>query len=199
MSAPAHRLASLCVFCASSDAAEPALIDAAAGFGRILASEGVRLVYGGGAVGLMGACARAVHDGGGEVLGIIPEFLIAHEVAYAEARLEVVPTMHARKMRMIEESDAFAVLPGAIGTMEEAIEVLSWRRLGLHAKPLAFFNPDGFWDHLFAQLDQMTARRLLPAEFRQCWSQTDDIDALLPLLRRASGLPTPIVPIVQRA
>jgi hypothetical protein len=100
---------------------------------------------------------------------------------------------------MFEESDAFAVLPGAIGTLEEAIELLSWRRLGLHAKPIVFFNPGGFWDHLFAFFAQLERQRLLPAEFAECWRQVDDIEALLPALRAASTGETVAIPIVQRA
>jgi hypothetical protein len=190
---------SVCVFCASSGAARPALLAAATRFGQILAREGVRLVYGGGAVGLMGACARAAHEAGGEVLGVIPGFLTRHEVAYTRVTTEVVDTMHERKMRMFEESDGFAVLPGAIGTLEESIEVLSWRRLGLHAKPIVFYNPDGFWDPLFALFAQLERQRLAPAEFADCWRQVDDIEALLPTLRAAPAGEPVYVPIVQRA
>lgn len=196
---PRSGLQSVCVYCASSVAASPKLLAAAARFGQILADEGVRLVYGGGGVGLMGACARAAHEAGGKVLGVIPGFLTEHEVAFTRVETVVVANMHERKMRMFDESDAFAVLPGAIGTLEEAIELLSWRRLGLHAKPIVFFNPDGFWDHLFAFFAQLERQRLLPAEFARCWSQVDDIEALLPALRAASTGEGVAVPIVQRA
>ncbi|HEY2179073.1 MAG TPA: TIGR00730 family Rossman fold protein [Caulobacteraceae bacterium] len=190
---------SVCVFCASSGAAPPRLIADATRFGQILASAGVRLVYGGGGIGLMGACARAAHDAGGQVLGIIPGFLTEYEAAYTKVETVVVGNMHERKMRMFEESDAFAVLPGAIGTLEESIEILSWRRLGLHAKPIVFYNPDGFWDPLFAFFAQLERQRLVPGEFAECWGQVDDIEALLPALRAApAGDPT-YVPIVQRA
>jgi hypothetical protein len=193
------REESVCVFCASSGAAPPKLVADARQFGRILAGAGVRLVYGGGGIGLMGACARAAHEAGGMVLGIIPGFLTEHEAAYREVETVVVANMHERKMRMFEESDAFAVLPGAIGTLEESIEVLSWRRLGLHAKPIVFYNPDGFWDPLFAFFAQLERQRLVPPQFADCWREVDDIEALLPALRAAPGGEPVTVPIVQRA
>jgi uncharacterized protein (TIGR00730 family) len=183
MSRPAHRLDSVCVYCASSDAAEPAFLEAARDFGRILAKAGVRLVYGGGGVGLMGACAAAAHAAGGQVLGVIPGFLTEREAAIASIDTVVVDSMHERKMRMFREADAFAVLPGAIGTLEEAVELLSWRRLGLHDKPIVFFNPDGFWNPLFALFARFEDRRLVPADFAGCWSQVGDIEQLLPALR----------------
>ncbi len=172
---------------------------AAARFGEILANECVRLVYGGGGVGLMGACARAAHEAGGQVLGVIPDFLTDREVAYAEVQTVVVANMHERKMRMFEESDAFAVLPGAIGTLEEAIELLSWRRLGLHTKPIVFYNPDAFWDPLFALFAQLERQRLLPAEFADCWGQVDEIEDLLPALRTATPPESAAEPIAERA
>jgi hypothetical protein len=199
MSASAHRFDSVCVYCASSNAASQALISAAARFGEILAEARLRLVYGGGGVGLMGACARAAHEAGGRVLGVIPAFLTEREAAYGGVNTEVVATMHERKMRMFEESDAFAVLPGAIGTLEEAIELLSWRRLGLHEKPIVFYNPDGFWDPLFALFGQLERENLLPPEFAVSWGQVDDIEDLLGALRAAPGGQPAAAPLVQRA
>jgi len=102
-------------------------------------------------------------------------------------------------MRMFEESDAFAVLPGAIGTLEEAVELLSWRRLGLHAKPIVFFNPSGFWDPLFELFAQFTERRLVPPEFASCWAAVTRIEDLLPALRAMPAQEPVTVPIVQRA
>ena len=133
------------------------------------------------------------------MLGIIPEFLTQREMAFTRVETVVVSNMHQRKMRMFDEADAFAVLPGAIGTLEEAIELLSWRRLGLHAKPIVFYNPAGFWNPLFAMFDQLIAMKLLPAEFSACWSQVDDIDALLPALRAAPEGEPVALPLVQRA
>lgn len=199
MSRPAHRLDSVCVYCASSVAAAPALLEAARRFGEILAGAGVRLVYGGGGLGLMGACAAAAHAAGGRVLGIIPGFLTEREAAFTRVPTVVVENMHERKMRMFKEADAFAVLPGAIGTLEEAVELLSWRRLGLHDKPIVFFNPDGFWDPLFALFAGFERRALVPPDFAACWSEVSDIEALLPALRAQPASRTSEEPVAQRA
>ena len=172
----------VCVFCGSSNAAAPELLEAAARLGRAIASADVRLVYGGGGVGLMGACARAADDAGGRILGVIPLFLTKVEKAPPGVSTVVVASMHERKMRMFEESDAFVVLPGAIGTLEEVIELLSWRRLGLHAKPIVFYNPDGFWDPLFTLFARFIEQHLLPAAFNDCWTAVGDIDEVLPTL-----------------
>ncbi|MEO8925519.1 MAG: TIGR00730 family Rossman fold protein [Caulobacteraceae bacterium] len=190
MSSPLGRLESVCVFCGSSNTARPALLSAAAALGEILAREGVRLVYGGGGGGLMGACAGAARQAGGRVLGVIPRFLTHVEAAPAGADIVVVASMHARKMRMFEEADAFAVLPGAIGTLEEAIELLSWRRLGLHAKPIVFYNPENFWAPLFALFQQFIDARLLLPQFADCWRAVEGIEGVVPALR---AIPTTFV------
>ena len=129
-------LSSVCVFCGSSDQAAPSLLDDARRLGEYLAEAGLRLVYGGGGVGLMGACAIAAHKAGGDVLGIIPEFLKIKERRLDVVNTIVVTSMHERKLMMFEKSDSFVVLPGGIGTLEEIVELLSWGRLALHAKPI---------------------------------------------------------------
>jgi len=177
-----QSLGSICVFCGSSNSAAPELLDAAEQLGKGIASAGMRLVYGGGGVGLMGACARAADAAGGRILGVIPEFLTRIENAPASVDTVVVVSMHERKMRMFEEADGFAVLPGAIGTLEEVIELLSWRRLGLHAKPIVFYNPDAFWDPLFALFARFIDENLLPHAFNDCWRAVDNIDEVLPTL-----------------
>ncbi|MBV8684456.1 MAG: TIGR00730 family Rossman fold protein [Caulobacteraceae bacterium] len=189
MSTATSGIGSICVFCGSSDAADPAWLSAAAQLGRLLAQANIRLVYGGGGVGLMGACARAALSGGGKVLGVIPEFLLDREGAVPGVETIVVQSMHQRKIRMFEEADAFAVLPGAIGTLEEAIELISWRRLGLHDKPIAFWNPDGFWEPLIALFDSFVERRLVPPGFRDCWMTVGEVDHLLPALQ---AMPTDV-------
>jgi uncharacterized protein (TIGR00730 family) len=183
MTGPARQVDSVCVYCGSSNAADPKYLQAAADFGRILSGADLRLVYGGGGVGLMGACARAAHESGGRVLGVIPEFLTSHERPLSDVETIVVQSMHERKMIMYEAADAFAILPGAIGTLEEVIELLSWRRLGLHAKPIVFYNPDGFWDLLFQLFHQIIERNLLPAEFTETWRSVERIEDLLPCIR----------------
>jgi len=176
-------LGSVCVFCGSSDAADPAFLAAAARLGRELAAAGLRLVYGGGGVGLMGACARAAHESGGDVLGVIPEFLVSRERAYEEVETLVVQSMHERKITMFEQSDGFVVLPGGIGTLEEVVELLSWRRLDLHAKPIVFYNPRDFWKPLFDLFQHTIAERLSPTSFVTAWAVADTIDDILPALR----------------
>ena len=136
MGRKSQRLESTCVFCGSSDDADPAFLSAAAALGRQLADARIRLIYGGGGVGLMGAVARGAHEAHGEVLGIIPTFLVAQERALEVVEHIIVDNMHERKMLMFQKSDSFVILPGGIGTLEEVVELLSWRRLDLHAKPV---------------------------------------------------------------
>jgi uncharacterized protein (TIGR00730 family) len=186
---PAPPLDSVCVYCGSSDAADPAWLAAAADLGETIAAAGLRLVYGGGGVGLMGACARAAHAAGGRVLGVMPAFLASREVLLDAVETVIVQSMHERKIRMFEEADGFVVLPGAIGTLEEAVELLSWRRLGLHAKPIVFHNPGDFWGPLFDLFDRFIEARLVPPEFPACWAAVADVAQIIPALRAA---PPPI-------
>jgi uncharacterized protein (TIGR00730 family) len=183
MPSNSRRLDSVCVYCASSDAADPEFLAAASELGRILAREDLRLVYGGGGVGLMGACARAAHDAGGRVLGVIPDFLTSHERQLHTVETVVVSSMHQRKMMMFEAADAFAILPGGIGTLEEVIELLSWRRLGLHAKPIVFLDQKGFWQPLFAVFDHILGQHMIPPEFRETWRSVERVEDILPALR----------------
>ena len=175
---------SVCVYCASSNAADPAFLQAAEQFGAILARSGVRLVYGGGGVGLMGAAARGAHQAGGKVLGVMPEFLVDRERLYNEVETLVVQSMHERKQIMFEQSDAFAVLPGGIGTLEEIVELMSWRRLELHRKPMVFHSPGGFWDPLFTLLDHTIDQNLSPSWFRGTWGVVETVEEILPAIRR---------------
>ncbi len=176
-------LSSVCVYCGSSNAADPDFIKAAAGFGKILADEGVRLVYGGGGVGLMGSVARSAHDHGGKVLGIMPQFLRSREILFDTVETVVVTSMHERKMMMFEQSDAFVVLPGGIGTLEEVVELLSWRRLDLHRKPIVFLDQKGFWRPFFELVDHTIESRLTPEAFRAAFRSVAQVEDLLPTLR----------------
>ena len=178
------KLASVCVYCASSNAADPSYLQAAERFGVILATSGVRLVYGGGGVGLMGAAARGAHRAGGKVLGIMPAFLTGREMLYDEVETLVVQSMHERKQIMFEQSDAFAILPGGVGTLEEIVELMSWRRLELHRKPMVFYSPGGFWEPLFKLIDHTIDQNLTPAWFRGTWRSVDRIEDILPAMRQ---------------
>jgi uncharacterized protein (TIGR00730 family) len=180
---PNDRLDSVCVFCGSSDAADPQFLAAATALGRTLADAKIRLVYGGGGVGLMGATARAAHEAGGRVLGIIPDFLVGKERALETVEHIVVTSMHERKMIMFERSDGFVVLPGGIGTLEEIVELLSWRRLDLHAKPVVFYNPRNFWQTLFDLFQHTVDERLTPPEFMDSWVSVDRVEDIIPALR----------------
>lgn len=180
---------SVCLYCGSSNAADPDFLLAAAEFGRILAREGVRLVYGGGGVGLMGAAANACHEAGGKVLGIMPEFLRTREVLYDDVETVVVRSMHERKLLMFEESDAFVVMPGGIGTLEEIVELLSWRRLDLHRKPTAFVNLKGYWDPFFRMMDHTVEHRLTPPWVPGVWNSVERVADVLPALRTPAPVP----------
>jgi hypothetical protein len=189
-------IGSVCVYCSSSNAADPHFLEAAAAFGRILARDGVRLVYGGGGVGLMGACARAVHGAGGRVLGVMPEFLRQNEVLYDEVETIVVRSMHERKSLMFTEADAFAVFPGGIGTLEEVVELMSWRRLGLHRKPIVFYSPDGFWRPLQALLQHTVDQKLTPPAFMDIWRAVEKVEAVLPAMREMLVDESPDAPLI---
>ena len=182
---------SVCLFCGSSNTADPAFLEAAAEFGCILAAERLRLVYGGGGVGLMGAAARAAHAAGGEVLGVIPDFLRTREVIYDAVPTVTVANMHDRKRIMFEQSDAFAVFPGGIGTLEEVVELLSWRRLGLHRKPIVFLDQDGFWAPFFTLIRHTVQAQVTPASALDMWRTATKVEEVLPIVRaeltRADG------------
>jgi uncharacterized protein (TIGR00730 family) len=157
----------LCVFCASSTGANPAFARAAEGVGTLLGQRGIGLVYGGGNVGLMGVVADAARAAGGEVIGVIPRALVARELAHrGVTRLEEVDTMHERKQRMHDLSDGFVALPGGFGTMDELFEALTWTQLGMHEKPCAILDVDGYYAPLLAFLDGATSAQLVRPEHR---------------------------------
>jgi hypothetical protein len=143
----ASRLRSLCVFCGASTGAGPQFRDQTARLGRLLAEAGVTLVYGGGNIGLMGILAESVIAAGGKVIGVIPEHLRSVELPFREAsEMIVVDSMHSRKQKMFDLADAFCVLPGGLGTLDETFEILTWRQLRLHDKPVVLVNVDGYWN-----------------------------------------------------
>lgn len=149
---------SVCVYCGSSFGARPDYREAAEAFGRILGQSGVRLVYGGGSIGLMGALARAALDAGGEVTGIIPRFLDELEVGMQGLSERILTDdMHTRKNLMAERSDGFVVLPGGLGTLDETFEILTWRQLQIHSKPIVLLNVAGYWDHFVHLLEHQAA------------------------------------------
>lgn len=150
------KLASLGVFCGSNTGTRAIYREGAVTLGHALAANGTELVYGGGRVGMMGAVADAVLEGGGQVTGVIPEFLKDKELAHpAASEMIVVPDMHTRKRIMFERSAAFCVLPGGVGTLDETFEIVTWRQLHRHNKPIVLLNIDGYWSHLVGLLDRI--------------------------------------------
>jgi uncharacterized protein (TIGR00730 family) len=188
----AATIGSVCVFCASSDGVDPRFLEGARRLGEELAKGGVRLVYGGGGVGLMGAVARSAHEAGGQVLGVMPTFLRSREGALDEVETIFVESMHERKAIMFEQSDAFAVLPGGIGTLEEVVELLSWRRLALHAKPIVFFNPGGYWTPLFDLFSHTVEQGLSPEWFMDAFRSVEHAEAVLPAIQAMQTQPAPV-------
>jgi hypothetical protein len=180
------EIRSVCVYCGSSAGKDPIFRETARRLGTLLARERIRLVYGGGGIGLMGALAHAAMEGGGEVIGVIPEFLVAREHAFEGAR-EVVVTrdMHERKRIMFERADAFAVLPGGIGTLEELVEQLSWLQLEQHRKPVALVNINGYWNPFFELLEHMREQRFLHTVRKLC-IEVDRVDDVVAKLRAAA-------------
>jgi uncharacterized protein (TIGR00730 family) len=170
------------VFCGSSLGRESRYAAAAADFGRRLAEAGVGIVYGGASVGLMGVLADAALAAGGEVIGVIPGGLFAAEVPHQGlTQLQVVGSMHERKAAMASLADAFAALPGGLGTLDELFEILTWRQLGLHAKPVALVDSARFWNPLAALLDGLTAAGFVPAAARDALVNVADADEFLRL------------------
>jgi uncharacterized protein (TIGR00730 family) len=175
----------LCVFCGSSPGANPVYVEAAKNVGNELAHRGVALVYGGGNVGLMGVVADAVLAASGDVIGVIPEALMAKEVGHRGLPdLRVVKTMHERKAMMAELSDGFVALPGGIGTFEEFFEIMTWAQLGLHSKPCALLNVNGFYDPLLHLLDHAIAEHFVKPKQRDLVLVESDFSALLDRMAR---------------
>ena len=161
---PRDRVA---VYCASSEGTLPAYLEEAAALGRAIAAAGLGMVYGGASIGLMGATADAALAAGAEVIGVLPEFLAGREITHhGLTRLETVATMHQRKARMVALADAFLILPGGFGTLDELFEILTWSQLKMHAKPCILINTAGYWDPLLAFADKAVAAGFLPPKSR---------------------------------
>ena len=170
----------ICVYCGSSFGDDPAFQEAARTIGQNAAKSGWRVVYGGGKLGLMGETARAAHDAGGKVFGVIPQFLTEVEGIQEGIEHKIVDTMHERKMLMFEESDIFCTLPGGIGTLEEIIETLSWARLSLHRKPIIVVDINNFWSPLEDLLKHIVARGFAPEFMLDSITFVDNADAVIP-------------------
>jgi uncharacterized protein (TIGR00730 family) len=180
---------SICVYCASGPGNNPAFMEAARKLGRILAENNIRLVYGGGSVGLMGALAESVLDHGGLVTGVIPDFLVNREHMLLRVQERVItPDMHGRKRVMFERADAFVALPGGVGTLEELVEQLTWAQLGRHKKPIMILNISRFWDPLCVLLEQMEKLDFIRANLPVKLLVADRVEEILPKLFEAARL-----------
>ena len=181
------EIKSICVYCGSGPGTNPAFNAAARRLGRILAEAQIRLVYGGGSAGLMGALAEAVLDHGGFVTGIIPEFLTDREHMLMRAQERIVTRdLHERKRIMFERADAFVALPGGVGTLEELVEQLTWAQLGRHRKPILIANIDRFWEPLCALLDHMEKLQFIRAGLNVNLLVAERIEDILPKLTEAA-------------
>jgi uncharacterized protein (TIGR00730 family) len=190
----AANIQNICVYCGSGPGLNPAFVEAARAFGRILAAEGIGLVYGGGGLGLMGETARSVLNHGGRVTGVIPDFLSQREHMLLEAQeLIVVDNMHERKHLMFVKSDAFVALSGGLGTLEEFVEQLTWSQLEQHQKPIVLANIDGFWDPLLTLFARMRNEGFIRPGLELHLQVVDRVDAIIPAISRA------LVPRAERA
>jgi uncharacterized protein (TIGR00730 family) len=181
---------SIAVFCGSSLGGDAGLACAAEELGRLLAARGMRLIYGGGNIGLMGKLATAALAAGGPVTGVIPRFMMSKEIGKIElSDLRIVESMHERKALMNELADGFIALPGGFGTLEEFCEVLTWGQLGLHGKPLGLLNTGGFYDHFLAFLDHAVAKGLVKAKHRGLLLTAGEPAELLEAMAGWKGLP----------
>jgi uncharacterized protein (TIGR00730 family) len=189
----AFRMAgkSICVFAGSSSGSDPELASAARALGRALVSKQYGLVYGGASVGLMGIVADTVLAAGGRVVGVMPDFLATKEIAHAGlSELKITTSMHERKAAMATLADGFIALPGGFGTLEEFFEAITWAQLGLHAKPCALLNVNGYYDSLLSFLDTAVTKRLLKPENREMVLVASDADSVLEQMQRYTATAT---------
>lgn len=183
-----RSIKSVCVYCGSSPGADPRYVETAYAFGRTLAENDVRLVYGGGGLGLMGTVARGVLEHGGKVKGIIPRFLVERESMLRSVQDHVVTDdMHQRKRMMFEEADAFVALPGGIGTLEELVEQLTWSQLGQHAKPILLANFADFWSPLLTLFEHMRRQVFIRQDLPIGYLVADTVEEILPLLEKTAA------------
>src|SRR6476659_9997782 len=185
---PMNQIKTVCVYCGSGPGTNPHFEQAAIALGKVFAENDIRLVYGGGSIGLMGAVAKSTLDHGGKVTGIIPDFLRARENALTRVQeMIVTPDMHERKRLMFERSDAFVALPGGIGTLEELVEQLTWQQLGRHSKTVLLANIDSFWEPLLALLAHMRSTAFIRPSLPLEVLQAERVEDILPRLRAAAA------------
>lgn len=180
------KIKSLCVYCGSSGNVDPDFREAAKTMGEAMASQGIQLVYGGGHVGLMGIIADAVMNSGGKAVGIIPEHISSREVQHKGlTELHVVDTMHVRKQMMVDRADAFLILPGGIGTLDELCEIMTWRQLGIHDKPIIIANIKNYWTPFLNMVDHIIEQGFMRGGDSRLVTVVEDLSDVLPALEQA--------------
>ncbi len=186
------KIKGVCVYCGSGKGLNSAYAIAARKLGKALGDNGIRLIYGGGSLGLMGEVARATLGAGGKVTGIIPEFLGTREIMLKDVdELIIVENMHTRKQLMFDRADAFVALPGGVGTLEELVEQLTWSQLGRHAKPIVIANINGFWDPFLNLLDHMKAETFIRAGLDVHFTVVDKAEEILPAILKSAEAEKP--------
>src|SRR5258705_7101460 len=181
------KIKTICVYCGSGPGSNHRFIEAAIALGKVLAENRIRLVYGGGSIGLMGALAESALDHGGQVTGIIPDFLVNREHMSERVQEHIITRdMHERKRIMFERADAFVALPGGVGTLEELVEQLTWAQLGRHQKPILIANIEQFWEPLLALLDHMRKLEFIRNGLTFNLLKVEQVEDILPKLIEAA-------------
>ena len=179
-----HTIKSICVYCGSSQNVDEAYKQAARDFGKILVENDIKLIYGGGKAGLMGIIADSVMDNGGVAIGIIPEHISKREVQHTGlTELHVVDSMHVRKQQMVDEADAFVVLPGGVGTLDETCEIITWRQLGIHDKPICIVNIKGYWNPFLSLLDHIAKEGFMREDDKNIYTLVDNTSDIITTLK----------------
>lgn len=186
------KINSACVYCGSSTTSDPRFDAPTLDLGASLAKSGITLVYGGGSPGLMGKVADSCLKTGGKVIGIIPDHILKLEVRHNElTELHVVDNMHTRKMMMAEKADAFVIMPGGLGTLDEAFEIMTWKYLGVHNKPIIIANIDGYWDPLIALIHHMNKFQFVREDHMKTFVEAKTVAEVMHLLESAEKSTTP--------
>lgn len=187
------KIKSACVYCGSSSTSDPAFDAPTIDLGQSLAKAGITLVYGGGSPGLMGKVANSCMDAGGAVIGIIPDHILKLEVKHNQlTELHIVDNMHTRKMMMADKADAFVIMPGGLGTLDEAFEIMTWKYLGVHNKPVIIANIDGYWDPLIALIQHMYAHKFVREEHINTYVEAKTVAEVMEILKSSEKSTTPI-------
>ncbi|HAJ90878.1 MAG TPA: TIGR00730 family Rossman fold protein [Rhodospirillaceae bacterium] len=187
------KIKSACVYCGSSTTSNPVFDAPTLELGKSLAAAGITLVYGGGSPGLMGKVANSCLDAGGAVIGIIPDHILKLEVRHNQlTELHIVDNMHTRKMMMADKADAFVIMPGGLGTLDEAFEIMTWKYLGVHNKPIIIANIDGYWDPLIALIRHMNAHRFVREEHMNTYIEVKTVAEVMHVLNSTEKSTTPV-------